>query len=281
MLKGISAFLLVLLLMPIGHALMVLNEILLPDHKYLSAFLIGLLGVVFIIWGILNDTNRTLATIMGLLAGILIWTGWVEFSFVWVAEKLQVAPYMEDGSVATKPEYLVMISSLGLLSTMVLMYFFTKTNCTFFSWFQRRASAGRKIRFNSSRKPISMIVFMETIMIIWLFYIVLLVVYDPEIFGDRHPATYAVAYGSLIWSAILFAKLLRIRKFDYAVRYAVPTVVIFWNFIEVLGRWELFKEIWIHPFEHGIELGVMLLAMLAVVIYQLDLPFVSLRSGSK
>jgi|GEM_PF-1875092 len=43
---GILSFLIVLLLMPIGHALMVLNEILMKDSKLLGAGIIGVLGAV-------------------------------------------------------------------------------------------------------------------------------------------------------------------------------------------------------------------------------------------
>lgn len=90
----------------------------------------------------------------------------------------------------------------------------------------------------------------------------LLLVYDKDIAGDKHIATYIVAFGSLFWSIFLFLKLIKIKKFDYAVRYAVPTVIIFWNFIEVTGRWDMFKEIWVHPSEHWIENSVILLFLL-------------------
>ena len=93
----------------------------------------------------------------------------------------------------------------------------------------------------------------------------LLLVYDNDIAGDKHPATYFVAFGSLFWSLYLTLKLIKIQKFDYAIRYAVPTVIIFWNFIEVIGRWDLMKEIWIHPFEHWLE-NLIILALLVFFI---------------
>ena len=34
--------------------------------------------------------KKGMATLLGLLSGILIWTGWIEFSFVWIAEKQNV-----------------------------------------------------------------------------------------------------------------------------------------------------------------------------------------------
>ncbi|MFT6384913.1 MAG: hypothetical protein ACJAQR_001751 [Bacteroidia bacterium] len=254
--------------MPIGHALMVLNEILLQDSKLVGAGIIGVLGTVLLIIGIRKNKNRAVASILGLLAGILIWTGWVEFSFVWIAEKLNVAPYMENGEVATKPEYLVMLSSIGLLGALALFYTFSRTHCTLIVWFQKTFRfKDQLVQKEFIEKPLAIVSFMETIIIIWAFYILLLLVYDPDLFGDKHPVTYIVAYGSLIWSALLIANLLKIQKFDYAIRYAIPTVVIFWNFIEVLGRWGWFKEIWVYPKEHWIEIAVMTLAFIGFLIY--------------
>ena len=241
---GVFAFILVLLLMPLGHTLMVLIEKLFHKSMFISAFVTGLVGLGLLFWGIRKNDNRSLATILGLMAGLLVWTGWIEFSFVWVAGKLNVAPLMEGGEVATKPEYLVMLSSLGLLCTFMSLFLFAKNRCQFFNWFQRRLKLRNVINSRSgNEKAYALITFIELVMIIWTFYIVLLLVYDPDIAGDEHPLTYGVAFGSLFWSLYLFMKLARIKNFDYGIRYAIPTVVIFWNFVEVLGRWNLFKEI--------------------------------------
>jgi hypothetical protein len=254
--------------MPIGHALMVLTEILLGEQKLLGALIIGLIGVIALIYGVKKNFNKSTATILGLLGGILIWTGWIEFSFVWIAEKWNIPALTENGEVVTKPEYLIMPSSIGLLSTFFLLFLFSNTKCQFFNWFQKLFGLKKQIKsIKIHKKPTSIITFIETIMILWTFYIVLLLVYDKDIAGDNHPLTYLVAFGSLFWSIYLFQKLIKIKKFDYAIRYAIPTVIIFWNFVEVLGRWNLFKEIWIHPFEHWIEILIITLLFIAFITY--------------
>jgi hypothetical protein len=268
-LTGALAFVIVLLFMPIGHALMVLNEQVLGTSKLLGAGVMGTLGALLLVVGVRSPGHALRATLLGLLSGILVWTGWVEFSFVWIAEKHGVAPHMEGGEVATRPEYLVMVSSVGLLASMLLYFLFTHTRCGFFLWFQKRF--GLRAPTTSSRgaaapvRPMAITTFIETVMIIWAFYLLLLLAYDPQLAGDRHPLTWLVAFGSLGWSAWLMARLLRIQAFDHAVRYAVPTVVIFWNFIEVAGRWGLFKEIWVHPLEHWVENSLIALALLLFV----------------
>lgn len=265
---GALSFLIVLLLMPLGHALMILTEHLLKDSKYIGAFAIGVLGFAMLAIGIFKDEKQALATILGLIGGVLVWTGWIEFSFVWIAEKLSIPALMENGEVATKPEYLVMMSSLGLLLAFILLFLFTQNRCTFFVWFQRVFRLTKPLKMADAQfKPLAIITFIETIMLLWTFYLVLLFVYDKDIAGDRHPATFIVAFGSLFWSFYLMLKLIKLSKFDYAIRYAIPTVIIFWNFIEVIGRWDMFKEIWIHPTEYWFENTITLLMLFAFIAY--------------
>lgn len=266
--KGIFSFLIVLMFMPIGHALMVLNENLFETQKFVGAFVIGIIGLISLVMGVIKNHNQAAATIYGLLAGVLVWTGWVEFSFVWMAEKLDVAPLIENGEVTTKPEYLVMMSSLGLLLTILIFFICRQTNCQFFNFFQKVSGLRKHLKQDiSPSKTFAVLTFIETIMMLWTFYIVLLLVYDKDLAGDKHPATYIVAFGSLFWSIYLVLNLIKIQKFDYAIRYAVPTVIIFWNFIEVTGRWNLFKEIWIHPFEHWLENLIILTLLLSFITY--------------
>jgi hypothetical protein len=114
-----------------------------------------------------------------------------------------------------------------------------------------------------------MTTFMEITALLWTFYLVLLILYDERFFGDRHLVTYIVAFGSLLWSLYLFLRLIKITKLAYAVRYAIPTVIIFWNFVEILGRWDIFKEIWIEPQQYWLEMLITLLVFIALTVISL------------
>lgn len=263
---GILSFLFVLFVIPLGHALMVLAENVFPEYKMLSAGILGFMGIIMLIQGMKSGIRPIAATIWGFMGGIFTWTGWVEFSFVWIAEKLNVAPLMENGEVSTKPEYLVMMSSLGLLGVMLFYGLLSKSNCLFYRWFQKIFRI-KKFISGSYKKPLALTTFFETIMIVWSFYVLLLLVYDEEIAGTYHPATYIVGFGSLLWSLFLIRNLLSIQVPDLAVRYAIPTVVIFWNFIEVMGRWNFFTEIWIDPFGHALENLAILVIFILFLIF--------------
>ncbi len=57
--------------------------------------------------------RRYSKTLWGLFGGLLFWTGWIEFIYVYYAHRFGVQPLIIDGEVVTKPEYLIMPSSFG------------------------------------------------------------------------------------------------------------------------------------------------------------------------
>lgn len=254
--KGVLAFLIVLFSIPLGHTLMVLNQELIHINKYFVASLIGILGIVLLYFGVKKNAFPIQSTLLGFIGGVLVWTGWIEFSFVWIAEKLNVAPLIENNEITTRSEYLVMMSSIGLLTTVFFTLIFTSSKCILFIWIQKILNI--KTNLGNDKRPHASITFFETIMVLWTFYLVLLLVYDNDIAGDKHWATYLVAFGSLFCSIFLAKNLLKVKQFDFAIKYAIPTVVIFWNFVEILGRWNFLKEIWISPGEYWLENSLIL-----------------------
>ncbi len=264
---GISAFLIVLFTMPLGHAAMIITEnIFGHEYIYHAAIIIGFTGLFLLIWGVIS-ANENKATFLGLFAGLFIWTGWIEFAYVYFANRFGVEPAIVNGEVVTKPEYLILPSSIGFWAVIMLYCFFgTKSGCQFFNWFQKKLKLTNTVELKPAKRNTAMTTVLELVMLLWTFYLVLLFVYDDNFFGDRHIATYFVAFGSLFWSLILFIRLIKITKPAYAIRYAIPTVIIFWNFIEILGRWDFFKEIWIEPGKYWLEMLLILIVFIVLVI---------------
>lgn len=261
------AILVVLLLMPIGHIIMSFMTARYDlSTQMLGAGILGFIGFLLVI--LFNRSeNEIKSSLLGLLAGVLIWTGWVEFSFVYFAERLAVQPLMENGEIVTRPEYLVMISSAGLvftvLTTIILNY---ATNCNFFVWVQKILKTPRS---GVKRKNYVALTAYETVIILWFFYILLLISYDKHLFGDRHFVTYFIFFGSLLWSAFLFRNLFQLRHFGKAVRYAIPTVIIFWNCVEILGRWNYFQEFWVEPNQFWLESILILLVFAILFVFSM------------
>lgn len=264
---GILAFLIVLLTMPLGHAAMIIMERSF-GHEYIyhAALILGIVGFGLVVWGTIIN-KETKSTFLGLFGGLFIWTGWIEFAFVYYANRYNVAPLMENGEVVTKPEYLIMPSSIGFWAIMMMFFFLSsKSGCRFFNWFQQKLKISNAVELQPVSHNFAMTTLIELTALLWTFYLVLLFVYDSNFFGDRHPVTYFIAFGSLLWSGYLFLKLLRIKKIGYAIRYAIPTVIIFWNFVEILGRWDVFKEIWVEPGKYWLEMLIIAFVFVALLI---------------
>lgn len=268
---GILSFLIVLFTMPLGHAAMILMEKLLGHELlYNAAFFLGLLGIIWLFAGIFSKKELS-ATFAGLFGGLFVWIGWIEFSYVYFANRYDVQPLIENGEIVTKAEYLIMPSSIGFWAIIMLFYIFsTRSKCILFNWIQQ------KLHYSDGKRELQPIIrntamttFMELNMLMWTCYLVLLFVYDNNFLGDHHPVTAFIAFGSLAWSLYLFTRLLKIKQLSYAIRYAIPTVVIFWNFVEIMGRWNLLNEIWIEPSHYWIEMTAMCIAFFILFIFLL------------
>jgi hypothetical protein len=266
---GVASFLTVLFTMPLGHALMILMEHLLsPTALHCSAFAMGGVGIALTVAGVFasGDTRQTL---WGLFGGLLFWTGWIEFLFVYYAHRFGVQPLLDEtGAVVTKPEYLIMPVSFGFWAMFMLFYLFSvKTGCNFFNFLQRilfRRNA-LPVKPQPMMRHVAIVTFMELNLILWTSYLVLLFCYDDNFIGDRHPVTTLVAFGSLVGSAFMFRRLLRIGQWGYAIRFAIPVVIVFWTFVEILGRWNLFREIWVEPMKYKMEMITVLVALVVLL----------------
>jgi hypothetical protein len=259
--------------MPLGHALMILMEHLLsPAALHCSAFAMGAVGVVLTVTGIFasGDTRQTL---WGLFGGLLFWTGWIEFLFVYFAHRFGVQPLLdESGAVVTKPEYLILPASFGFWAMFMLFYLFSvKTGCNFFGYLQKLFFRNSTVivKPRPATRHVSLVTFMELNLILWTSYLLLLFCYDDNFIGDRHPVTALVAFSCLIGSMFMFRRLLRIGQWGHAIRYAIPTVIVFWTFVEVLGRWNILREIWIEPLKYKTEMITVLIAFCVLLCFMM------------
>ena len=264
--SGLLAFVLVFLSMPLGHALMASIEYIWSDgHTYAAAIAVGAVGFALLALTRYAQSRETVATLAGFLAAILIWTGWVEFAFVHTSNELSIPDLMHKGKIATKAEYLLMPSSIGLLAAGLIFFLFKRdTRCGFFR-FGQKVMRLPPAPSPSNQDPAAT-TFIETIFLIWCFYLVLLVLYNPKLVGDRHWMTAGFGLFCFVWWLYLFGRLLRHARLSAAIRYAIPTVVIFWNCVEILGRWDLLHEIWIEPYHYVKEMIFLALAFVLSIV---------------
>ncbi len=265
-----ASFLMVLFAMPLGHALMIMMEKVLPDDAVrVAGFSMGAVGFVVVVWGVFvrGDARQTL---FGLFGGLLFWTGWYEFLFQYYARRHGVLPEVVDGVVVTKPEYLIMPATFGLWVMVMMLYVFcTPTGCCLISWVQRRLFRGgaREVVARPMVRHASIVTFMELMVMMWTCYLALMFCYDPDFLGDHHPVTFAFGLFCLGGSVLMFRKLLRVGAWGRSIRMAVATVIVFWTPVEILGRINLFREFWVEPERHSVHVGLILALFVALAVY--------------
>lgn len=285
--KSILAFLLVLFLMPLGHALMILMEHLLMGRLYTAAFIMGFIGLILTVWGVFvkGDTKQTL---FGLFGGLFIWTGWIEFGLHYYARRFNTMSLVSDGQIIpfeqaqqlaesakqagemfvySKPEYVIMPATFGFWILFMLIYIFSiRSGCDFLIWCQKRFFG--KNRDVIVAKPIthhtSIVTCMELNLMMWSCYLLLMFCYDPHFVGDRNPVIFFIAISCLVGSFFIFKKQLKLSGWGYNIRMAIATVIVFWTAIEVFIRRGIVKEIWIAPSEHVFEMTAILISFLIV-----------------
>lgn len=301
--KTLGSFFIILLLMPLGHALMIIMEHLLaPTVLHFSAFAMGFVGLIITIWGVFvkGDTKQTC---FGITGAMLFWTGWVEFLFAYYAQRYGVqcdlvcngivqtateyvngvgvnhtftinGTPLDDFSRAelkeirgSRPEYLIMPATFGMWMMFIVMYVFcTRTGCDFIRWIQNHCGVKDRVELRPMAHHSSIVVFMEWNIMMWGLYLLLMFCYDPVFLGTSHPVTYLIAVGCLVGSALMVKKQLHIGSWGRNIRMALATVIVFWTAVEVAARNGFFKEIWVDPGHHVMEMVLILIVFVVLII---------------
>ena len=298
--KALGAILIVLLLMPLGHALMILMEhFLTPTALHYSAFAMGFMGLVKMIWGVLSwaTPGRPASDLRGhcssgqagwsfslpitlsamVSTAIRQWhetiSQYVDGVAVHHTFTINGTP-LEDFSRAelkeirgSRPEYLIMPATFGMWMMIVLLYVFcTRSGCLFIQWVQNHCGLKNRVELRPMAHHASIVMFMEWNVMMWGLYLLLMFCYDPVFLGDHHPVTCIIAVVCLIGSALMFKRQLRIGRWGRSLRMAYAIVIVFWSFVEIAGRNGFFKEIWVDPLHHVVEMVAILVVFILLVV---------------
>jgi hypothetical protein len=254
----------------IGHTIMVLMQRWFVGSVFEAAFAVGAAGAI-LVWIGRNKPENT-ATLLGFVGGSLMWLAWVEFSFVAVAEHLGIQGEMV-GAKITKPEYLIMPSSIGVMFATLLFFYSNKeTRCNAFMWLHRNLGMKPGEKTTGQGRNIAALVAMETIYITWFFYLYLLLIYDDSIIGIHHWFTYVSVGFFIVWTLYLVQRLWWYQRMAPALRYAIPTGLIGWNVVEILEKIGTITEFWVHPEKYTRELTLIGAALLVTVVLAIVSP---------
>ena len=225
--------------MPLGHAAMILMNRHMPG--YLGWGAAGLIATGMVLLTATRFTaSQAWQSFWGTFAGVFLWTGAVEYGLYFGANALGV-----ESRHGTAGEYLLLEHSWGFLLLLLLyLVFHEGVRCDLMVWLRRRLHLTRGPAVNGRVGNYGPRTAFEMVAVLWFFYVVLLLLFDDTVFGVHHPATYAALVVSLGFGIWLFYRLARIKEMGRALRYAIPTVVLLWNGVEITAKWGLYTEPW-------------------------------------
>lgn len=274
-LVGLLAFIAVLLANPVAHSARVALRDLLPAGGAGAANLtIGLIGFIILLYGIRRGQDEVKGTLLGFVAGLLIWLGWASYLFSFNDVALG-RPMMQITAEQQRPLSVLFIqSSFGICVATLLFFVLNKdSKCNAFRWIHRvfRLNLG-KPEPGQGRNFCS-ITFIETIYVTWFCYGLSLFLGDQRFLGYHHPATYAIGVFLALWSLYLVWKLLKFSRIMAAIRYAIPTKAIFWTAFGELGpRYGFYEEFWLHPLDYAAPMLAVLIVFVALIAVTPFLP---------
>lgn len=257
---GLLALMVVLLALPLSHSVTTLvNYTVGREASHLFLLPLGVFSLGLLVWGIRRDREVS-GTLIGFLAGYLLWTAWASYAFRFNEISLGLPmPEFTDGS--RRPMHLLFIQgSFGICVVMLLYFVFDRdTRCNAFMWIQRVLRVNMGDRSSRRDRNYCRVTFMETVTVIWFCYAVSLFLGDPRYLGYHHPVTYVILAGLSVWGLYLLWRLMRFTRLMAAIRYAIPTKALFWiPFGEFFPRYGFYEEVWLRPWEHPrVMLGVL------------------------
>ena len=247
---GLLAIFITFMWKPAAHTVSVVNHLLFPGTAhYISGAVIGAVGFVLVWTGFRRD--ELTGTCLGFMGGSAIFMGLVEPSFMLFSELMAVAPLVDGEKTVLGPNLLLMEASA--VSYFVILIFLgadKDTRCRMFLWFHRNLRLRPNAPTPGYKRQPARIAAMEAVLISWFFYILIITLCDPRIFGRDHLVTivlFPIMLGWGLW--LVFAKLTKFRSMAAALRYSIPVSGILWFNMEMAAQWRWYTEVWIKPVE--------------------------------
>jgi hypothetical protein len=241
-----------------------------------SRFLLAIIGAMILAALILlvlskHAKSDVTQTVIGIFAGLLLWTGGVEYGLMTASRALGLAKSLkifQGNLIGGYGEYILLKFSWGFLLVVIFYILFQESvRCNFALFFRRNLhlmkgpiASGRIDNY----APRTAFLY-ATVM--WFFYVLLLLAYDGRIFGVYSWFTYTIFFLSFAFTGYLVLRLATQPSMGKALRYSIPATMVLWNDVEIMAKWHYFKEPWLilKPLNAAIFFGGLILGTILVV----------------
>lgn len=227
---GIKAFFTFLFLIPIGH---ILTSIALKfsNTGQAAVILTGLCIAVAIMYITKYITSDAWETFCGLVAGVFLWASLFEMGF-----RLAVKSFNFDSTKATE------LTLILIVPLFLYLLFNENIRCTFFVHSRRILRLARQSKDEIHVDRWGARTAVKVFYVMWFGHVALYFAYDAIVFGEQGLFTKFFFAFCFFTGVYLIYRLLKTRETGFALRYAVPTVVIIWSCVETIQRWKKYPD---------------------------------------
>ncbi len=257
-----------LLALPLARAFVIAVRDLIGYENAGGLFLsIGALAAILLLVGTKRNEEVS-GTLLGFVAGMLIWIGWASYSFKFNEVSLGL-PMPEVAPGVVWPAHLLYIKgSFGICVATLLFFVFNKNSqCNAFRWIQKTGRLNLGDPGPGQGRNYCRITFLETLYVTWFLYGASLFLGDGRFLGYGHPVTYGIAALLTVWGCYLLWRLMKFTRVMAAIRYAIPTKAIFWiPFGELAPRYGYYDEVWLKPVEYSAAMWTVLVVFVLIFL---------------
>jgi len=263
---GLQALAIVLLWRAIAHCVVVLERAWLAEPaQLLFGFGVGAIGFALVWRGLRVDELP--ASVLGFVGGALIWMGWFEHAFEYLAKVMAVPPLVYEGRYTLPPNLVLLESTIFILAALLLLFAVNAdTGCRAFLWCRKTLRIPVGVPSRGLRKSYSRLVALEYVCVSWFMYAAIILLLDPRIAGKDSLATQIVFWGLMLWSVYLVSLCARrVSQPGAGLRYAVGAGGIIWLTVELGAQLKYWVEVWIKPLQMPVPNTIFLLLFLILI----------------
>ncbi len=245
----------VLTAMPVSHTGVILLRTIEPIGVFSGANIaLGMAGFG-LMWAGLKQ-NEVAASLLGFIAGHLMFIGFFEFGFALAAQALAVQPIIDpsSGHVILSPSLQINEATFFILVPLLLIaYGNRQVHCNMILWLRAKFGASHGAQAATSQThDHARITANETLFVIWTIYAISIATLDPRILGARHWLSTIIYLLFLVWPILLLPKAVAIAGAGRRIRYCIPIGILFWSWVEMLASMGLITEYYLYPFDYPI-----------------------------
>ena len=226
---------------PLARAVNRVTLVLFGEWAIFGFLLIGMFGLLLLARYLYAEER--VATLIGFIAGLLMWRGFFDGPLRFFADYFNIAP-IDFGGFPLGGRYALLMSSATIMIALLALYggMNRETQCYFLRWVFRTIRWSPGLPTATATRSVARVTAMETVFVQWAISLLFL------FFGGTVGMPF---YGVMVlWACFLTYRLFKHRRAALAFRYAIPVSIIIWSLAEVGAFFGWYSEFWQQPLQH-------------------------------